>query len=479
MRNTSLPFPWRRRVLRGLVLVAATQLAACANFTEAISIRKALDAGNANAYSVGAKQRMVMSNPQPFDPSDPGPAMRLCTEPSPDVFSALATSFSADASGSQKAADLGLALKLAGGINEGAATIERTQTLNMLREAMYRTCERYMNGGIGPEALVVQAARDQRMAVSILAIEQLTGVARVQATALVGTAKASLDGSPARLWDKAKDALDDSRKRRQAAQTSLKGLVQAFKLDLSDLGTCTGAADAQNEADTAKFNSACAEYLSAVRLEQENQAHYDKLGSSLGSGGLASSVDTSVSLITQAGTSRLTADSALIEAVKFIVERNHDFPEALMFCIARLARKGHAQADAVAQPCLDLVTTSIQKKEAVLKQEAAQSNEQAALSQLRQAGPWAVVFGADKDLQGAQHEIERARREWKLIDPRIFLKQGNYRSVSVATDFGQAQSMLKIAQAVVPNRLPHLVNLQQWCPAGWREREDKQVWMCE
>lgn len=59
-------------------------------------------------------------------------------------------------------------------IAEAASTTERIQTINLLRESMYRTCERYLSGAINHESFVVQAGRDWRAMLAILAIEQLT-----------------------------------------------------------------------------------------------------------------------------------------------------------------------------------------------------------------------------------------------------------------------------------------------------------------
>ena len=71
---------------------------------------------------------------------------------------------------------------LAAAIAQSGATIERTQTVNLLRESLYRTCERYLSGAISKPTLIVQAARDQRAMVTVLAIEQLTRAIRPAAT---------------------------------------------------------------------------------------------------------------------------------------------------------------------------------------------------------------------------------------------------------------------------------------------------------
>jgi hypothetical protein len=125
-----------------------------------------------------AKQRNLMMLPE----TDGRTRWRVCAEASPDVFSALSTSASGDfgfgSGGGQTDAQAKAALAIA----EAAGTIERTQTINMLRESMYRTCERYMSGAIDKATFVVQAGRDWRAMIAILAIEQLTRTARPAST---------------------------------------------------------------------------------------------------------------------------------------------------------------------------------------------------------------------------------------------------------------------------------------------------------
>jgi hypothetical protein len=52
-------------------------------------------------------------------------------------------------------------------------SIERLQAIRMLRESLYRTCERYLSGAIDRASLAIQAERDFRALTAILAIEAL------------------------------------------------------------------------------------------------------------------------------------------------------------------------------------------------------------------------------------------------------------------------------------------------------------------
>lgn len=131
----------------------------------------------ASITTMDAKQRAVVSNKNNKD--DPV-FLRMCAEPFPDIFTVISSSLSASVrgDGAAKDANAKLGLDFAKALRESGTSIERSQTVNLLAMSLYRTCERYMNDAIDKEQLTLQAMRDQRMMVSILAIEQLTNIAR-------------------------------------------------------------------------------------------------------------------------------------------------------------------------------------------------------------------------------------------------------------------------------------------------------------
>ena len=173
------------RVWRGLLLATLLALAGCANWN-AVYRTKTVASSGPRVITIDAKQREVLMVPDvegtPGNWTRTG-QWRVCAEAAPDVFSVLAAS----ASGALKADIAGKSgeLRAALAITESAATIERTQTVNLLRESMYRTCERYMSHAINKSAFVVQAGRDWKAMIAILAIEQLTRSARPPATVIV------------------------------------------------------------------------------------------------------------------------------------------------------------------------------------------------------------------------------------------------------------------------------------------------------
>jgi serine/threonine protein phosphatase PrpC len=97
----------------------------------------------------------------------------ICGEATPDSSSALAAIVN-DGLGSAPGSKEGQATGTTA-TAENARTLEREQTLDLMRESMHRTCERWLSGAISKEEFIVQSARDRRAINAILALEQLTG----------------------------------------------------------------------------------------------------------------------------------------------------------------------------------------------------------------------------------------------------------------------------------------------------------------
>ena len=147
-----------------------------------------------NIAMIDAKQRAIISNyvvaRKRKDKEDIPAGIRVCAEAGADAFSVLSSSIAA--SGTYSDGSTEAAANLATSVNEIGTTIGlRTQTIQVLRDIMYRTCERYMGGAIGPEEFEIQNARDQRTIVSLLAIEQLTGAVTPKPVTIAATAEAA------------------------------------------------------------------------------------------------------------------------------------------------------------------------------------------------------------------------------------------------------------------------------------------------
>jgi hypothetical protein len=160
---------------------------------------------------IDAKQRVIAVSQSKTDLKDASgkitateTATRLCAEPSPDALSAL--SAAASASGSYKE----ISAQLAGSISEVASNIGiRTQTIQLLRDGMYRLCEAYMNGAIDMKEYRAQQRRYQIMMSGLLAIESLTGVVTPKQVVLRGESSATTGKGILEAEKNVKDAKDN------------------------------------------------------------------------------------------------------------------------------------------------------------------------------------------------------------------------------------------------------------------------------
>ncbi|HYD38715.1 MAG TPA: hypothetical protein VEA60_13945 [Allosphingosinicella sp.] len=264
---------------------------------------------------------------------------RICAEASPDVFTALSTSAGADLGFNQSGTDTEAAAKLAIAIAESAGTIERTQTINLLRESMYRTCERYLSNALGKEAFVVQAGRDWRAMIAILAIEQLTRTARPAPTILIPGGTSATITTPSELATelrRASHATTNARIRDEAAKKALEG--------------CPAAKPADNASDELKQKwESCApqrqEAIDAAaelrRAEDAQKALADAVAKGGAAGGGTLGAKTEAGEHPQPGSPEQVRSATDLQAVAFTVERivmeafNTD--EAQLFCLQTLS----------------------------------------------------------------------------------------------------------------------------------------------
>lgn len=274
---------------------------------------------NGKVLTVDAKQRhLVMSRVGP----DGAEQMRVCAEAAPDVFSALAASgsLSVDASGSGSGQG-------AFSLSETAATIERTQTINMLRESFYRTCERYLSGALSRSQLIIQAARDQRVMTSILAIEQLTGAVRPPSTIISGpgTQASAFSGA------QAAELVKDYRERREAKEAARDTAKKALDDAKDDGGKC------KDNVDCAALEATLSSAQSDLDKAQAGLDNAVAVAKNLTSAAAASTLGgTNTSSGTQAAQFDADKMAHIAQAVVAIHDRAI-INEPLMFCIAILS----------------------------------------------------------------------------------------------------------------------------------------------
>lgn len=167
------------------VIALTTTLISCAPTGE---IHRKFDA-DSTSLSIDARQRLVLS-------VDRDGKRIICAEPSPDMFAVLAASGSLsgnanatiDAPSRRGRRGPGIAgadpvrynFDGAAGIETSRSSTEtgtqftnRSQTIQLLRDGMYRACEAYMNGAIGQAEYRTILSKQDDMLLNLIAVEHL------------------------------------------------------------------------------------------------------------------------------------------------------------------------------------------------------------------------------------------------------------------------------------------------------------------
>lgn len=178
-----------RSSLLGLLVIAMTGCAYLTTYTRGIDL-------NGKSIAMDVKQRVIFGQKR-FDEAHPTDVARnwnvICAEPSPDALTVLSATGGISATNAQTQT----AANATGALAESGASIGlRTQSIQLLRDAMYRLCEGYASGAIGPEDYVMMQRRFQSAMMGLIAIEQLTGPV-VAGQALLNTSAASQAGAGA------------------------------------------------------------------------------------------------------------------------------------------------------------------------------------------------------------------------------------------------------------------------------------------
>lgn len=159
-----------RRLMTGIAgPLSLALLSACANLNT-INRTTSLGDKEAKAVHLDVQQRLLIVNN----------LGKYCAEPSPDAMAAYAAALGVGASAPTKGS-----VSVSGSGQSTAASIGlRTQSITLMRDALYRMCEAYANGAVGDAQVVTLLNRSQDLTAVILAVEQLTGaVAANQANA--------------------------------------------------------------------------------------------------------------------------------------------------------------------------------------------------------------------------------------------------------------------------------------------------------
>lgn len=361
-------------------------LNACTANQNSIYRAQSLSETGTHVITMDAKQRSLLSAFRLLDGTGKpnGTAVRaFCAEPSPDVFSVVAQSLSAGGSFGKSAdpASVQAALDLAFSSAEQGATIPRTQTINMLRELMYRTCERYLSGGYDPTELSLQAIRDQRLMVSVIAIEQLTGAVtpRPAVIGASGSGGAGITGDALIRLDDARQARDKAVKAHDDARSAYDQANGTDKV----CDAIAGKAEADlSDAQKAKVKP-CAEAKTAKDKALADQttrtATYQELSTLARSGGVSTATSVTSNAPGGIDQSRSADIASVSSAVEFIVEQNfNDTTETMMFCLRILRPEGATRLvvpagkeDALKSVCVQYLERGVQAAEQRLEGEIA------------------------------------------------------------------------------------------------------------
>lgn len=124
---------------------------------------------------IDIKQRAIMVSHQPSLAGQSGAMQTIvCAEPSPDAIAAYAAELAGNVNVLGKVNAGGTAAS-----QESAAFVGlRTQSIQLLRDSLYRLCEGYMSGALKKEDYYLLTRRYQRYMIALLGIEQLTGALR-------------------------------------------------------------------------------------------------------------------------------------------------------------------------------------------------------------------------------------------------------------------------------------------------------------
>ena len=235
-----------RFLATSILLAASVGLSACslANWNtvdRTTSLKK-----DSLAIHLDAQQRLVLLHNDKY-----------CAEPSPDALASYAA-----------ALGLGLgkpgagAASVASALQNNAASIGlRTQSITLMRDALYRVCEATANKTLGEVGAATALARSQDLTAAILAIEQLTGAvagnqviltseaAARTSTALIGNQEI-LEVAEKNVKEKEEDlskAREDQKKHKEAVKQKQQAVDDAQKA----LGGATkGTPEHQEHSDT-------------------------------------------------------------------------------------------------------------------------------------------------------------------------------------------------------------------------------------
>lgn len=152
--------------------------AGCANMS---SVHRDFNVDEGKGALVDIKQRAIIVSRQTSVKGNSNVTKTIvCAEPSPDALSAYAAQLAAEANVPNQVTG-----KIAASFQESSSSVGlRTQSIQLLRDSLYRLCEGYMSGALDEAQYDILMRRYQKYMVALLGIEQLTGTIKAPAVAI-------------------------------------------------------------------------------------------------------------------------------------------------------------------------------------------------------------------------------------------------------------------------------------------------------
>lgn len=352
----------RRATCCSVVVICMLLLGGCANLNTVGRVSSLPNDGK--AVHLDAAQRVTVSNNRGW----------VCAEPSPDALQAYASSLGAG-SGTLTKESVSLAQALSA--SSGSIGL-RTQSITLMRDALYRICELHFNGALTKEEVVQLLKRSQDLSLGVLAIEQLTGAVVAQQVVLNTNSTAA-----------AAATINDTQKELDRAKADEDAKKKAADTAASDL-----------EAQKKTVASKTAESAAAKEKAKPIQAEIDRLTPELkkATDGLEVAIGN-----------RVTLKSAVV-GQEAIAKRLTTKREA-----AGKQVVAHGEVVLATQNALNSATTAVpkdQKKidELTLKLKAAQEAETRTKSELA---------ALETDLTKAQDDLRRAKEVAAATDKPV------------------------------------------------------------
>jgi hypothetical protein len=250
----------------GAILVSLS--CGCAQFT---NYTKSIDLRD-GSVAIDVKQRVVFSQGR-NDIDGDGRQRKstvVCAEPSPDALTVLGASGGLSINnGTGKVGNASAAFA-----ESGASIGLRTQSIQLLRDAMYRLCEGYAAGAVSDSDFAAMQRRYQSTMMGLIAIEQLTGPI-VAAQAMLTSSSAAQAGASAgdAAVDAAQSKVDLASEASLRAQTELDASqtsLDSTRTEIKGVNQKVAAEKAKKEPDQSVVDSQT-ERLATLTTQEKTQ----------------------------------------------------------------------------------------------------------------------------------------------------------------------------------------------------------------